>query len=1512
MLMYQKLKKIVFIFIVSLNLLLLSCYSFASKTPGLANTTYLEQDLFTQVSFPLVDNTTGLFPSDHPGRRHYGVNVMTMLNGYMVGVFAPDGGAGPGGWIALDVSDIKNITRKTLVYEPLINPDPLVAGERTHATNTRTANFRESHSFGLSEGNLIAIQTGTGIEIWDWSDIDTPIRRSKLAISGVNFGDYNNVSWQLFWQAPYLYIGRGNSGLTIVDTTHVDAPVVIETFPTSVLGGFNVGPIFALGNEMYISSMETTSGFSILNISDPVKPTLLKTVKSIPRNYYSSCWDGEKAYFGSRAASGALHVYDTTAEVPTLINSANTGFVNLYCNLQDDKLFLGNQENISALDVTTVADGTMLTVNGEGSLDVPSGSDHGQVFPFGNLVWVGNDHGNGSGFLATQTAPDTYPPQLGRTIPEAESTHQSITSRIGLALSDSVLMETVNARTFSVYLSRGDGKPLAGTYSVNLGFVNFSPAVDLFTDEIYTVEIEGIEDVMGNAMPAYTYQFSTGKIASHDISISADTVSIGQVTNFSVSTNAVLGGPISYSWDYGDGQNSDSANNGNVGHIYSASGRYTATLTVVENHLSTKRSVQVTVYNPHTATAPTTTSTIIAAGSAVIAVNEDNNSVTAINNNGSFTKIWETEVGTRPRTLAEAPNGDIWVINQESDSISILSSTGMAKETIALDRASQPYGIVFTPDGYYALISLQGSGYLLKLNASTGVELGRVHVGHSARGIAVDSFSSTAYTTIFISPQDHALVVPVNIENMTVASRIRLDIDTTTDDGPDRSRGIANYLNAITISPDGKHAVVPSNKANVDRGVFLDNDTEKSLTFETTVRAIVSELDLDLLTENISRQLDFDNRAQPKAIVYSEFGDYMYIAIEGQNSVEIIDVYDNNRAGELENTGLAPRGLVKNDVHLFVHNFMSRSITVYQVDDFEANQTDPIFKANINTVSNEILSARVLAGKKIFYNAKDPRMSKDGYLSCASCHTGGDSDGRVWDFTDRGEGLRNTISLLGRHGTGLGNVHWTANFDEIQDFENDIRNGFGGRGFINDAIFPSVANPLGAPKSGLSESLDDLAFYVQSLNKFSPSPMREQNGDLTSAAKAGEALFTTNGCVVCHSGEFFTDNKRHDVGTIQASSGQGISDSLSGIGFDTPTLIGLFETAPYFHNGQAATLNDVLQTGTEHTVDASSERENLVAYLEQIEYAGTVLVEPPAVSEYVYLSDLTELPGQINGWGPIEKDTSNGEDDANDGNEISIGGTVFQKGLGVHAYSEITYDISDHAYTHFSAIVGLDDENSFGELAFEVMVDGISQFTSGNMTNADGGIYVNINVEGANELRLIVTDGGNGIGSDHADWADAKLLLPSEVISNTVPSVDISASTIIADEGSRIVFIGTSTDAEDGNLSSLIQWSSDLDGSIAIGSEISVSNLTVGTHTISAVVTDQDGLSNSASVVVTIEALEPSTGNTKKANGGSISSLYFVMVFLMLGLRRRKYFNNLSNWKDLLIIISFFNRKIIR
>src|SRR6185436_17016021 len=114
----------------------------------------------------------------------------------------------------------------------------------------------------------------------------------------------------------------------------------------------------------------------------------------------------------------------------------------------------------------------------------------------------------------------------------------------------------------------------------------------------------------------------------------------------------------------------------------------------------------------------------------------------------------------------------------------------------------------------------------------------------------------------------------------------------------------------------------------------------------------------------------------------------------------------------------------------------------------------------IRMVDTELLNARVLIGKRIFYNASDPRMNRDGYISCASCHLDGTSDGQVWDFTQVGEGLRNTIDLTGRAGIGHGRLHWTANFDEVQDFENDIREQFSGKGFLRDDRFADRSDPL--------------------------------------------------------------------------------------------------------------------------------------------------------------------------------------------------------------------------------------------------------------------------------------------------------------------------------------------------------------------------------------------------------------------------------------------------------------------
>ena len=281
--------------------------------------------------------------------------------------------------------------------------------------------------------------------------------------------------------------------------------------------------------------------------------------------------------------------------------------------------------------------------------------------------------------------------------------------------------------------------------------------------------------------------------------------------------------------------------------------------------------------------------------------------------------------------------------------------------------------------------------------------------------------------------------------------------------------------------------------------------------------------------------------------------------------------------------------------------------------------------ADIPIVAEEKLAPDVLRGKQVFYHSEDTRMTVEGYVSCGTCHFDGFEDGRVWDFTDRGEGLRNNISLLGRRGNGHGRVHWSGNFDEIQDFEHDIRNAFGGTGFIDDAAFATApyGTPLGAPKEGLSEDLDALAAFVGSLDVVHRSPYRNPDGSMTEDAEAGEAIFATLGCDECHGGDDFTDSATgvvHDVGTMTELSGQRLGGPLEGI--DTPTLLGIWETAPYLHDGSAPTLRDVLVTrnpddmhGAVSTL-SEAEIDQLVAYLQQIDG-----LEPPAALPFEDATD---------------------------------------------------------------------------------------------------------------------------------------------------------------------------------------------------------------------------------------------------------------------------------------------------
>jgi lysophospholipase L1-like esterase len=166
----------------------------------------------------------------------------------------------------------------------------------------------------------------------------------------------------------------------------------------------------------------------------------------------------------------------------------------------------------------------------------------------------------------------------------------------------------------------------------------------------------------------------------------------------------------------------------------------------------------------------------------------------------------------------------------------------------------------------------------------------------------------------------------------------------------------------------------------------------------------------------------------------------------------------------------------------------------------------------------------------------------------------------------------------------------------------------------------------------------------------------------------------------------------------------------------------------------------------------------------------TVLPAPPAPATQVkYLTELSATSA-TNGAGPIEINFSAGGTARNDGGAINLNGVSTIRGLGVHAPSDITYALNGQ-YARFLAGAGVDDEvGTAGSVVFRVYVDDVLRFDSGVMTGATATKQIDVSVAGAQRLRLVVTDAGDGNAADHADWADARLTLPATPQPNPNPN----------------------------------------------------------------------------------------------------------------------------------------------
>jgi YVTN family beta-propeller protein len=183
-------------------------------------------------------------------------------------------------------------------------------------------------------------------------------------------------------------------------------------------------------------------------------------------------------------------------------------------------------------------------------------------------------------------------------------------------------------------------------------------------------------------------------------------------------------------------------------------------------------------------------------------------------------------------------------------------------------------------------------------------------------------------------------------------------------------------------------------------------------------------------------------------------------------------------------------------------------------------------------------------GEELFYNAK---LSHDGWLSCNSCHVDGHSNGLLNDnLSDGSFGTpKRVLSLLGVKDT----PPWAWN---------------GGVTDLKDQVRKSILVTMRGPKPTV-EQVQDIEAFLMTLPP--PPPLRPETAATKEAVQRGRDTFHQQGCAGCHEPPLYTSRKTYDVG---------LKDEAGNKEFNPPSLRGVGQGGPYFHDNRAATLDDVL------------------------------------------------------------------------------------------------------------------------------------------------------------------------------------------------------------------------------------------------------------------------------------------------------------------------------------------------
>lgn len=471
------------------------------------------------------------------------------------------------------------------------------------------------------------------------------------------------------------------------------------------------------------------------------------------------------------------------------------------------------------------------------------------------------------------------------------------------------------------------------------------------------------------------------------------------------------------------------------------------------------------------------------------------------------------------------------------------------KITRRLVTGRYPSGLALVSKVNRLLVCDRGLDRLTVLDIATGKPVAQVPVGRQPMHVALSPDGALALVSNLIpataaTAPDHAAEITfVDLTKNAVRSSVRLPAGATN------ARGIA-------IDADGRTAYVVHTlgrfhlpTTQLDRGWVNTN--------------ALSLIDLPSARRSATVLLDqvMDGAADPWGIALEPGGGRLFLTLSGVHQLAVIDrgklaglvgsdpdAFTNDlavmhRDGILRRIDLpvkGPRGIhVSPDGgQLAVAGYFSGAVVL--LDKALANPVSVPFGPQVEP-------DQVRRGEFAFHSA-DHCFQR--WLSCATCHADARVDGLNWDLLNDGVGNpKNARSLLLSHATPP-----VMSLGVRADMETATRAGF---------IHIQFVQPE-------EEDVEAVRSYFRSLRP-EVSPYRMPDGSLSEAALRGEKIFNrpSVGCAQCHPSPLFTNLKLKDVGTA-SSNDRGKSE------YDIPTLVEVWRTPPYLHDGRAATLREVL------------------------------------------------------------------------------------------------------------------------------------------------------------------------------------------------------------------------------------------------------------------------------------------------------------------------------------------------